>query len=113
MMSMSFEASCFRIANINSCLRMVDAFSTLCSSAKPSNSTGDFDLRSWSFISRMRVVPMRDRPQMPIDVMTGRNRRSLPEADAAGQIQHLRPDTAVGPFAGRGRQYQPAFGEMR
>ena len=56
MMSISFWASCLRIANINSCLRMVEAFSTLCSSAKPSNSMGDLDLRSWSFISRMRVI---------------------------------------------------------
>jgi hypothetical protein len=33
---------------------MVEAFSTACSSAKASSSVGDLDLRSWSFISRMR-----------------------------------------------------------
>jgi hypothetical protein len=36
-------------------LRMVLAFSTSFSSAKESNSDGDLDFRSWSFISRMRV----------------------------------------------------------
>src|SRR5262249_1081319 len=57
----SFEASCLRIANISSCLRIVEAFSTWCSSAKASNSVGDLDLRSWSFISRMRVGPVENR----------------------------------------------------
>src|SRR5215475_4276170 len=53
MMSTSLVASCFRMANISSCLRMVLAFSTWCSSAKASNSVGDLTLRSWSFISRI------------------------------------------------------------
>src|SRR3954466_15336761 len=57
MMSTSLAASCFRIANICSCLRMVEAFSTACSSAKARSSVGDLDLRSWSFISRMRGIP--------------------------------------------------------
>jgi hypothetical protein len=35
---------------------MVEAFSTACSSAKASSSVGDLDLRSWSFISRIRGV---------------------------------------------------------
>src|SRR3954464_9081860 len=53
MISTSLAASCLRIANICSCLRMVEAFSTACSSAKASSSVGDLDLRSWSFISRI------------------------------------------------------------
>src|SRR5437764_1287228 len=57
MMSISLAASCLRIANICSCLRMVEAFSTACSSAKASSSVGVLDLRSWSFISRMRGFP--------------------------------------------------------
>src|SRR5215213_8417706 len=57
MMSTSLVASCLRIANICSCLRMVEAFSTACSSAKAKSSVGDLDLRSWSFISRMRGIP--------------------------------------------------------
>src|SRR3977135_376072 len=59
MISISLEASCLRIANINSCLRIVEAFSTVCSSAKASNSVGVLDLRSWSFISRMRAIPVK------------------------------------------------------
>src|ERR1700752_501995 len=57
MMSTSFAASCLRIANICSCLRMVEAFSTACSLAKARSSVGDLDLRSWSFISRIRGIP--------------------------------------------------------
>src|ERR1700742_4123357 len=57
MMSTSLAASCLRIANICSCLRMVEAFSTACSSAKARSSVGDLDLRSWSFISRIRGIP--------------------------------------------------------
>src|SRR5262249_20850988 len=53
MMSTSLVASCLRMANISSCLRIVLAFSTWCSSAKASNSVGDLTLRSWSFISRI------------------------------------------------------------
>ena len=56
MMSISWVASCLRIANISSCLRMVLAFSTSCSSAKDTSSAGVLDLRSWSFISRIGVV---------------------------------------------------------
>src|SRR3954464_5512778 len=56
MMSTSFKASCLRIANISSCLRIVLAFSISCSSANARSSGGDLDFRSWSFISRMRVV---------------------------------------------------------
>src|SRR5262245_41808092 len=53
MMSTSCVASCFRIANISSCLRIVLAFSTWCSSANTTRSAGVLDLRSWSFISRI------------------------------------------------------------
>src|ERR1700746_1779334 len=56
MMSTSRLASCLRIANISSCLRMVLAFSTSSSSAKVSSSVGVFDFKSWSFIYRLRVV---------------------------------------------------------
>src|SRR3954464_4198927 len=56
MMSTSFSASCLRIANISSCLRIVLAFSISCSSANARSSGGDLDFRSCSFISRMRVV---------------------------------------------------------
>src|SRR5215468_8885706 len=56
MMSTSRLASCLRIANISSCLRMVLAFSTSSSSANVRSSVGDLDFKSWSFISRMRVV---------------------------------------------------------
>src|SRR5262245_39644863 len=56
MMSTSLVASCLRMANISSCLRMVLAFSISCSSAKARSSGGVLDLRSCSFISRMRVV---------------------------------------------------------
>src|SRR5690242_15871827 len=55
-MSVSAIASCFRMANISSCLRMVLAFSTPFSSAKETSSAGVFDLRSWSLISRIGVV---------------------------------------------------------
>ena len=44
-------ASCFRMANISSCLRMALAFSTATSSAKLNSSVGDLALRSCSFIS--------------------------------------------------------------
>src|SRR5689334_9736037 len=56
MISISFEASCLRMPNINSCLRMVEAFSTSCSSANASNSTGFLDFKSWSFSSAIAVV---------------------------------------------------------
>src|SRR3954454_8915779 len=56
MMSVSWIASCFRMANISSCLRMVLAFSTPFSSANETSSAGVFDLRSWRFISRIGVV---------------------------------------------------------
>src|SRR5579859_951237 len=55
-MSVSAIASCLRIANISSCLRMVLAFSTPFSSANETSSAGVLDLRSWSFISRIGVV---------------------------------------------------------
>src|SRR4029450_4191051 len=51
MISVSLEASCLRMANISSCLRMALAFSTPVSSAKLSSSVGDLTLRSCSFIS--------------------------------------------------------------
>src|SRR5260221_14093700 len=55
-MSISWIASCLRMANISSCLRMVLAFSTPFSSANETSSAGVFALRSWSFISRIGVV---------------------------------------------------------
>src|SRR5262245_64922401 len=55
MMSISLVASCLRMANISSCLRMVLAFSISCSSAKAKSSGGVLDFRSCNFISRMRV----------------------------------------------------------
>jgi len=45
-------------AGLKGRLRKVLAFSTWCSSAKERSSAGVLDLRSWSFISRMRVGPM-------------------------------------------------------
>src|SRR6185503_19090588 len=51
MMSVSLEASCLRMANISSCLRMALAFSTPVSSAKLKSSVGVLTLRSCSFIS--------------------------------------------------------------
>src|SRR5215510_9007280 len=51
MISVSLAASCFKMANISSCLRMALAFSTPASSAKLSSSVGVLTLRSWSFIS--------------------------------------------------------------
>ena len=58
-------------------------------------------------------VPVRDRPEMPIDIMTGRNCRSLPEARRSGQIRLARPDTAVESLYGPRSTVQPAFGEIR
>ena len=52
---MSRDASCFKIANINSCLRMIEAFSTSCSSANASNSVGRFRLQILKLISRFRI----------------------------------------------------------
>src|ERR1700689_4941197 len=53
MICTSTLASCLRIANINSCLRIVDAFSTSFSSANTRSSVGDFCFNSLSFISRI------------------------------------------------------------
>src|SRR5712691_12105686 len=58
MISVSRTASCLRMPNISSCLRMVLAFSTSSSSANDTSSAGVLALRSWSFISRMRGSPM-------------------------------------------------------
>src|SRR6476646_9462288 len=52
-MSVSLAASCLRMANISSCLRRVLALSTSSCSANDKSSTGDFALRSCSFISGM------------------------------------------------------------
>src|SRR3982751_370076 len=60
MMSISWVASCLRIANISSCLRIVLAFSTLFSSAKATSSAAVLDLRSCSLISRIGVVLWND-----------------------------------------------------
>src|SRR6516165_8246453 len=95
-MSISFWASCLRIANISSCLRMVEAFSTLCSSAKPSNSVGDLDLRSWSFISRMRVILVDDRRKYA-DQEDGRERTA---GRWRSETLNLWPDTAGGSLIG-------------
>src|SRR5580692_10378511 len=53
MICTSTLASCLRMANINSCLRIVEAFSTSFSSANANNSVGDFCCNSLSFISRI------------------------------------------------------------
>src|SRR3954468_10984742 len=92
MMSISFVASCLRIANICSCLRMVEAFSTACSSAKASSSTGDLDLRSWSFISRMRGIPRVVRRALKKDHSAGKGREG-----AAGLGEDDSPDAESGP----------------
>src|SRR3984885_5541019 len=55
-MSISWIASCLRMANISSCLRMVLAFSTPFSSANATSSAAVWALRSWSLISRIGVV---------------------------------------------------------
>src|ERR1700749_2907297 len=57
-MSVSAAASCLRMANISSCLRMVLAFSTPFSSANETSSAGVLDLRSWSLISRIGGGPV-------------------------------------------------------
>src|SRR5215216_1344636 len=109
MMSTSFCASCLRMANISSCLRMVLAFSTSCSSAKPSSSVGDLDLRSWSFISRIRggpvgeVAPLRkriDAPRGEKPQVLGVTKRGL-RARCAGRSRWTRT-----------RMHPPTFGEM-
>ena len=51
MMSVFWLASCLRMANICSCLRMELALSTPISSAKLSSSVGVLLFKSWSFIS--------------------------------------------------------------
>src|ERR1700685_2621343 len=49
-MAWSLSASCFRIADIMSCLRRGDAFSICSSSAKFNNSAGVLVLSSWRFM---------------------------------------------------------------
>src|SRR5208282_2449332 len=53
MICTSTLANCLRMANINSCLRIVDAFSTSFSSANAKSSVGDFCFKTFSFISRI------------------------------------------------------------
>src|SRR5690606_34402406 len=53
MISVSWSASFFRIANMSSCLRKTLAFSTSSDSAKAIRSVGLLFLSSWSFISCM------------------------------------------------------------
>src|ERR1700677_1770254 len=98
-MSISLAATCLRMANINSCLRMVEAFSTVCFPAKLSNSTGDLDLTSWSFISRMRLIL--GRPAQ----YDGRSYEGE-GSQVFGGAKRLWPNTAVGPFSGRPRKYR-------
>src|SRR5258708_20744617 len=93
MMSISFAASCLRIANICSCLRMVEAFSTACSSAKASSSVGVLDLRSWSFISRMRGFPKSRPGGFEKDHNAGKGEGGK----AAGLGEEGSPDVESGP----------------
>src|ERR1041385_9229889 len=105
MMSISLAASCLRIANICSCLRMVEAFSTACSSAKASSSVGDLDLRSWSFISRMRVF---------LESSGGlkKLRREGGGRGVAGLAREIPlPDAVSGSFEPETRMHPPAFQE--
>src|ERR1051325_8011330 len=93
MMSISLAASCFRMANICSCLRMVEAFSTACSSAKARSSVGDLDLRSWSFISRIWGIPKGRPAGFEKWAAPGRGR------EVAGLAREIRlPDRVSGPL---------------
>src|SRR6476659_10652145 len=106
MMSISLAASCLRMANICSCLRMVEAFSTACSSAKARSSVGDLDLRSWSFISRMRGLLRVVRRAL----RNGQRREGGGEvAGLARKI--LLPDRVSGSFEPETRIHPPAFQE--
>src|SRR5262252_3275422 len=99
MMSTSRLASCLRIANISSCLRMVLAFSTSSSSAKVRSSVGDLDFKSWSFISRMRVVlvgPVGGREK-------GADRKGGREAQVLDEIGR----SAFWPYAPAGPRFGP------
>src|SRR5216683_247934 len=59
-MAVPFSASCFRIANIMSCLRSAEAASISRLSAKASNSAGVLRLSSWRFIGGRIVYEARD-----------------------------------------------------
>src|ERR1043165_7114438 len=104
MMSTSFSASCLRIANISSCLRIVLAFSISCSSANARSSGGDLDFRSCSFISRMRVV-LRGCPPAPKNKL-GRAEKVRKEGRrswvSAGILRGPNPDAPVVRYAGPG-----------
>src|ERR1700759_2994391 len=97
-MSVSAAASCLRIANISSCLRMVLAFSTPFSSANETSSAGVLDLRSWSLISRIGGGP--------VEVFrgggagwlrkSGREKRGPQAQSEEGAGYGFKPDAAAG-----------------
>src|SRR5215813_4996662 len=101
MISTSWVASCLRIANISSCLRMVLAFSTWCSSANATSSAGVLDLRSWSFISRIGGLRpwkiyrrrLENKKLAPSDL----GERSQVWGDEVGSREGPEPDAATGP----------------
>src|ERR1700730_9337919 len=112
-MSVSRIDSCLRMPNISSCLRMVLAFSTSSSSAKETSSAGVLALRSWSFISRMRVSPVGmaggdgSKGNGWFGARRGGDRRSWE------RLQAIWPDAAAGPTTRTGtRLHLPAFGEI-
>src|SRR5579872_2688743 len=111
--SVSRAESCLRMPNISSCLRIVLAFSTSSSSANETSSAGVLDLRSWSFISRMRVESYWDdrRRSSKCNGWSARGggriadlRRGL---GPSGPMQRQVPITRTGT-----RLHLPAFGEI-
>ena len=65
-------------------------------------------MRSWSFISRMRVILWETGGKTPIEEMEGKGPQVVGEA----RTLNLGPIHRVGPYSGRPRKYLPAFGEM-
>src|ERR1700751_4294098 len=97
-MSVSAAASCLRIANISSCLRMVLAFSTPFSSANETSSAGVLDLRSWSLISRIGGGPveyLRGGVQAGFR-KSGREKRGPQAQSEVSAGRGFKPDAAAG-----------------
>src|SRR6201995_6181779 len=97
-MSVSAAASCLRIANISSCLRMVLAFSTPFSSANETSSAGVLDLRSWSLISRIGVVLWRtfQREGVRGGFRKSGREKNGPQLKARKAPEGFKPDVAAG-----------------
>src|SRR5262245_54413827 len=111
MMLVSLMASCLRMPNISSCLRMVEAFSTSFSSAKARSSDGVLDLRSWSVISRMRVSP--GNGVGGDENARAKRRGEGGESQVCGKASGHLPDVATVRIHGGGCPlHQPAFREI-